>query len=119
MNGRHQKRLHPTASLLPTTIMGVPGLYTWIFRNKLGHHKPVTPKDMPKAKNVYVDMNSIIHPACRLNGEASLASEQDMFENIAREVDYIVNLTKPNELLFLAVDGVAPSGKFFLFFRQC
>lgn len=87
-------------------------------------------------KNLYLDANCLIHPCCRkiinnypklvnkhniqylnnennINNEINIISllEQKMFDEC---IDYVVKLNefvKPTELLYIAIDGVAPRAK--------
>ena len=61
--------------------------------------------------NVYVDMNGVIHPCCHNNGKSEHANEDEMFKAVGEEINYIVKMTRPKKLLYLAIDGVAPRAK--------
>lgn len=68
---------------------------------------------MPDIDNFYLDMNGIIHPCSHPNnGDHNFRiSEQEIFQNIEDYLVCLINIVKPTEVLFLAVDGVAPRAK--------
>jgi len=63
--------------------------------------------------NFYLDMNGIIHPCTHGNREddVTILNEMEMFKKIFGYVDRLVKLVKPRNVLYLAVDGVAPRAK--------
>jgi len=67
----------------------------------------------PQVDNLYLDMNGIIHPCARpqQNGGAPVGSEQEIFDNIYAYTDKILKIVKPQKVLYLAIDGVAPKAK--------
>ncbi|GBG34841.1 5'-3' exoribonuclease 2 [Hondaea fermentalgiana] len=87
--------------------MGVPAFYGWLLRQV----PEVLRGQIGDSENVYIDMNSVIHPCCHADGSSLGRSEEDMFEAVMDELDALVSLTKPRKLLYLAIDGVAPAAK--------
>lgn len=62
--------------------------------------------------NLYLDMNGIIHPCTHGNAdELRDLTREEMFLAIFSFLDKLVQLVKPRQLLYLAVDGVAPRAK--------
>ncbi|KAK8801977.1 hypothetical protein WA158_006372 [Blastocystis sp. Blastoise] len=62
--------------------------------------------------NFYIDMNGIIHDCCHGSDLDIIPScEDDIFENISNYVDRLFSVVRPRQLLFLAIDGVAPWAK--------
>jgi len=61
--------------------------------------------------NLYIDMNGIIHPCSHPEEGEQPSCEEEMFENVCRYVDRLVRVMRPRQMLYLAVDGVAPRAK--------
>eukprot|EP00288_Rhodomonas_lens_P006689 CAMPEP_0177725258 /NCGR_PEP_ID=MMETSP0484_2-20121128/19154_1 /TAXON_ID=354590 /ORGANISM="Rhodomonas lens, Strain RHODO" /LENGTH=1134 /DNA_ID=CAMNT_0019237757 /DNA_START=456 /DNA_END=3857 /DNA_ORIENTATION=+ len=67
---------------------------------------------MPEFDNLYLDMNGIIHPCTHGDDGAQFKlTEDQMFINIGKFIDELMKVVKPQQLLFLAVDGCAPRAK--------
>jgi 5'-3' exonuclease len=69
-----------------------------------------------KVDAFYLDMNGIIHPCTHGNnndsgGEFIVLDETAMFKKIFLYVDRLYKLVRPSQVLYLAVDGVAPRAK--------
>lgn len=60
--------------------------------------------------NVYLDMNSLIHQ-CLRDDMVSPESEADFISRIYSYIDYVISMTNPSHLIYLAVDGPAPMAK--------
>ena len=68
-------------------------------------------------KRLFLDLNCAIHKCCRniLNQEKYQNSDEQqleikMFEEIIKYINYIITKVEP-QLLFIAIDGVAPRAK--------
>ncbi|AFZ79041.1 5'-3' exoribonuclease 2, putative [Theileria equi strain WA] len=63
--------------------------------------------------NLYLDVNGIIHNCSHSDANLcqNIHSEEDIFVSIFHCITNIVNIVRPNKLLYLAVDGVAPTAK--------
>ena len=62
--------------------------------------------------NFYLDMNGIIHPCTHGNSDdLVILDETEMFKKIFLYVDRLYKLARPRNVLYLAVDGVAPRAK--------
>ena len=58
--------------------------------------------------NLYIDMNGIIHPCSHPENGPQPKNEMEMYENVCHYVDHLFRVYRPRQLLYLAVDGVAP-----------
>ena len=61
--------------------------------------------------NLYLDCNGIVHPCCHPESGPQPRDEDEMLENIGMYLDKLVRAIKPQRLLYLALDGVAPRAK--------
>lgn len=103
--------------------MGIPKFYSWIINNfpdvvynikdenksnnnnnNNGHRIPID--------NLYLDMNCIIHQFSYDSKQMlSILSFDDIIKNICNYIDFLIQLIQPKQLLFIAIDGVAPRAK--------
>ena len=62
---------------------------------------------------MYLDMNGIIHSCSHPNDDDVhfRISEEQIFNDIFRYVDFLFNMIKPRKVFFMAIDGVAPRAK--------
>jgi 5'-3' exonuclease len=56
--------------------------------------------------NLFFDLNCLIHPAC-----SGLTDESEMFDNIYTNMIKIIDVCKPSDLIYVAIDGVCPRSK--------
>ena len=56
--------------------------------------------------NLYFDLNCLIHPCCR-----GLTDETEMHKKILECIHKIVGIVKPNEMVYIAIDGPCPKPK--------
>ena len=101
--------------------MGIPSFTRWLG---LKYPKCITDtyvlKDLDHGvDNLYIDMNQILHNSIPTsvpnhpNYTSKHLNSDELFEtallkNMVRKLDALLDLVKPNKLLFIAVDGVAP-----------
>lgn len=91
--------------------MGVPSLYKWIIqkfpeiRTKLNERKEIL------VDNLYLDFNAIIHPCCDKSLNSSEETDRVLYQNLSKFLDDVISKVKPRELLYIAIDGVAPRAK--------
>lgn len=70
---------------------------------------------LPPIDHLYLDMNGIIHgashpPSVDLLSGGGL-SDKDMFLGIMHYLNRIVDIVKPQQTIYMAIDGVAPRAK--------
>ena len=56
--------------------------------------------------NLYFDLNCLIHPCCR-----NLTDETEMHKKILESIHKIIDIVKPNEMVYIAIDGPCPKPK--------
>jgi 5'-3' exonuclease len=56
--------------------------------------------------SLFLDLNCLIHPCCR-----GLTDETEMIEKILFEIGRLIEHTEVSDLLYIAIDGIAPKGK--------
>lgn len=100
--------------------MGVKGLFSWVQ-----HKFPATVATVPSGfntKNLYIDLNGPIHDVMGSAFQERFRTEDpyfqnntltdlDRFQRSADRIRFFVHALQPKELLYLAVDGVAPVAK--------
>ena len=93
--------------------MGVPAFFKWLsLRYPKCICQPTSaPDELPSFDNLYLDMNGIIHPCCNPSEGKKPESQEDMFENVFKYVEDLVDLVKPRNMIYMAIDGVAPRAK--------
>ncbi|XP_055337742.1 5'-3' exoribonuclease 1-like [Paramacrobiotus metropolitanus] len=93
--------------------MGVPKFYRWISERYPCLSSLVKEDEIPKFDNFYLDMNGIIHH-CSHPNDADVSfriSEEEIFHNIFHYIEVLCTFIRPQGILYLAVDGVAPRAK--------
>ncbi|XP_076927577.1 5'-3' exoribonuclease 3-like [Bidens hawaiensis] len=104
--------------------MGVPSFYRWLANrypktvvNAVEYDgSPVKDPKVVEFDNLYLDMNGIIHPCFHPEDldddqENSPKTYDEVFNNIFEYIDRIMNIVRPNKILYMAIDGVAPRAK--------
>ncbi|CAH9108301.1 unnamed protein product [Cuscuta europaea] len=104
--------------------MGVPSFYRWLVgkypKIVVNAVEEETDSSLPNPNagllhefhNFYVDMNGVIHH-CFHPEEALFppTTNEEVFEAIFDYLDRLFNIVRPRNLLYLAIDGVAPRAK--------
>jgi len=114
IDNRVRKTYDYTSSDTTTSLMGIPKMFRW-----LTDQYPSINRQLNEGLNTntvvdyfYLDMNGIIHPCTHGNSDTViLLDETEMFKKIFGYVDRLYKLVRPREVLYLAVDGVAPRAK--------
>ena len=93
--------------------MGVPKFYRWLSERYPLINQAIDESTLiPEVDNLYLDMNGIIHGATHGNeGVSKKVTTKEVMLAMVAYIDSMVKLTKPREVLFMAIDGVAPRAK--------
>lgn len=95
--------------------MGVPGFFAWLLKNNT--HNNIILHSLQNINALYFDANCLFHPKCfdilKLHSQETdiVRLEDLMIKRIIKYIDYIINFVKPSDLIYIAVDGVAPVAK--------
>jgi len=91
--------------------MGVPAFFAWWAKNYSNKILSTDYRDFIfdkyNRKILYFDLNGVIHPAVRTDGELAL---EDMPEAVIQYIIKIIEYVDPDDV-YLAIDGVAPAAK--------
>jgi 5'-3' exonuclease len=99
--------------------MGVPRFFSWVNNNYTVIIDPII-----KPNEFYFDLNCLLHPKCfevageilKENPDYDLIKNQDkletkMFNRIIEYMEEILDYIQPTDLIYIAIDGVAPMAK--------
>jgi len=64
-----------------------------------------------QCENLFLDTNGIIHAGTHPPGGRRPKNEAEMFQTMQDVLDRLVSLAQPTNLLYIAIDGVAPRAK--------
>jgi 5'-3' exonuclease len=73
--------------------------------------------DTSKYRQLYIDFNSVIHGCAREISEGGgpvidkVEHESRIIKSCIDHVDHLIRMTKPSELVYIAIDGKPPRGK--------
>lgn len=96
--------------------MGVPGFFAWLMKRYKREHFLIKTLDK-RPSRLYIDANCLFHPQChqiieKYSHETDKNKLEDlMIEQIIKYLNYIEHTVNPTDLLYIAVDGVAPVAK--------
>ncbi|KAL3148586.1 hypothetical protein ABBQ38_014017 [Trebouxia sp. C0009 RCD-2024] len=91
--------------------MGIPKFYRWLSERYPLLNQPTDVGETPLVDNLYLDMNGIIHNCTHGNDPGTKLTEEEMVVKIFGYLDKLFQVVKPQRLLFMAIDGVAPRAK--------
>jgi len=95
--------------------MGVPGFFVWLMKHNV--HDNIILKKLENIHNLYFDANCLFHPKCfdilKLHSDITntIKLEELMIKRILKYIQYIIDFVNPSDLIYIAVDGVAPIAK--------
>ncbi|EDQ92599.1 uncharacterized protein MONBRDRAFT_13375 [Monosiga brevicollis MX1] len=94
--------------------MGVPRLFKLLVERYPAILRGTEEHPMPEFDNFYLDFNGIVHNCTHGNeGDVRKSSQvtQDMMMAIFHEIQTLFDIIRPQRLLYIAIDGVAPRAK--------
>lgn len=98
--------------------MGIPKFFRWLTRRyPLILQNVKMEEDVPPVDNFYMDLNSIVHNCIHGNDpkrHERISKSQDfeeLWQALMEAIDQLVHTVKPKQLIYLAIDGVAPRAK--------
>lgn len=103
-----------TSAPSSTQLYGIPKMFRWLTDQYPAINRRLSEGLTPNTivDNFYLDMNGIIHPCTHGNRDTVVVlDEKAMFQKIFGYVDRLYKLVKPRNVMYLAVDGVAPRAK--------
>lgn len=83
--------------------MGLPSYYKYIVKK----YPEIILKELSNIDNFYMDFNGSIYDAYY----QSLDNDEDIIKTVLINLDRLIKIVNPKNLLFLAIDGVAPRAK--------
>lgn len=95
--------------------MGVPGFFVWLMKHNVNDN--IILKKLENIHNLYFDANCLFHPKCfdilklYSNITDTIKLEELMIKRILKYIQYIIDFVNPSDLIYIAVDGVAPIAK--------
>lgn len=84
---------------------GIPKFYRWLSERYPLINQPVGVSAVPEIDNLYLDMNGIIHNCTHGNDPTTKLTEHEMVVRIVNYLDRLIQIIKPKQLLFMAIDG--------------
>ena len=84
--------------------MGIPVFFKTLIQDY--NHICYDQKENINIDNLYFDLNCLIHPCCR-----NLTDETEMHKKILDSIHKIIDIVKPNEMVYIAIDGPCPKPK--------
>lgn len=109
--------------------MGVPAFFRWLSKKYPKIISPVVedsidynnetqvseaymqPNANGELHNLYLDMNGLIHPCTHPTDRPAPESEEEMILEVLRYTERLLLMAKPRNLIYMAIDGVAPKAK--------
>ncbi|KAK2706111.1 5'-3' exoribonuclease 1-like [Artemia franciscana] len=93
--------------------MGVLKFFKWLLQRHPILNREIIETDPPKIDNLYLDTNCIIHNCSRKHrkGTDKKDVEDKVINHVLRCIDELIRVVRPKNLIFIAIDGVAPMAK--------
>ncbi len=93
-------------------VAGIPKFYRWLSeRYPLLNQKLTLTEGPPDIDNLYLDMNGIIHNCTHANRkDIGNVTEEGMMLKVFDYLEKLIQIVRPQKLLFMAIDGRWSSG---------
>ncbi|KAK3714007.1 exonuclease II Exo2, partial [Vermiconidia calcicola] len=94
--------------------MGVPKFFRWLSERYPAISQLIAENRIPEFDCLYLDMNGIIHNCTHNDSGVAVTkhvTEDEMFIKIFNYIEHLFGKIKPQQLFFMAIDGVAPRAK--------
>ena len=93
--------------------MGVPKFFRWLAERYPLLQQEIAGNQIPTIDNLYLDMNGVIHNCSHGAGTDvnTRMTEDEMMSKVFAYLDHLFRMTRPNKMLYMAIDGVAPRAK--------
>lgn len=103
-SARRRRPAPPPRSRAPPP--GIPKFYRWLAeRYPLLNMSVAATEAPPEMDNLYLDMNGIIHNCTHANDPNLKLTEAEMVVRIFTYLDKLIQIIKPQKLVFMAIDG--------------
>jgi len=93
--------------------MGIPAYFSHIIKEYKSIIKTIS--NINNIHNLFLDSNSIIYDIINKNDYSEFSSDAEfekyIIEQVCQQISYYISLIKPQKLVFIAFDGVAPVAK--------
>jgi hypothetical protein len=86
--------------------VGIPKFYRWLSERYPLINQPIGASAVPEIDNLYLDMNGIIHNCTHGNDPSTKLTRKEMLHLIFNYLNRLVQIIKPQQLLFMAIDGM-------------
>ncbi|GAB7360547.1 hypothetical protein MBLNU230_g0432t1 [Neophaeotheca triangularis] len=93
--------------------MGVPKFFRWMSERYPAISQLIAENRIPEFDCLYLDMNGIIHNCSHSDSDSVThrVTEDEIFIKIFNYIEHLFGKIKPQQLFFMAIDGVAPRAK--------
>ena len=95
--------------------MGVPSLFAWLIKK---YPNIIFKNNNLKCDALFLDWNCGIHPSCKRVLDKYKGTrisknklEEEMIDEVINYLQFIIKISNPTKLLYIAIDGVAPRAK--------
>lgn len=97
--------------------MGIPSLFRYLsdkYPKIIQHPRKISPTLYTfchRTDVLHIDFNAVIHISTHPEDGRTPASEEEMFENINRNLQKLIQVVRPEKYVYISTDGVAPRAK--------